>query len=128
MDDFSRYICIYLFKNRYELYEIYRDFTKMIETRFSKPSKFSDLIMPKNLKPMNLLLFYINLVLFLIPLVLALLSKMKGLSANFVIFLMLFMILLLSLLSFLVLGGSCSYFRLHHQSVSFFYCSESNSL
>ena len=34
--------------------------------------------MPKNIKPMNLLLFYINLVLFHIPLVLALLSKMAG--------------------------------------------------
>ena len=38
-DDFSRYTWIYLFKNRYELYQIYRDFTKMIETRFSKPIK-----------------------------------------------------------------------------------------
>ena len=47
---------------------------------------------------MNLLLFYINMVLFLIPLVLTLLSKMAGLSVNFVIFLMLFVLLLLSLL------------------------------
>ena len=39
MDDFSRYTWIYLFKNRSELYQIYRDFTKMIETRFSKPIK-----------------------------------------------------------------------------------------
>ena len=39
MDDFSRYSWIYLFKNRSELYQIYRDFTKMIETRFSKPIK-----------------------------------------------------------------------------------------
>ena len=61
--------------------------------------------MPNNLKPMNLLLFYINLVLFLIPLVLALLSKMAGLSINFVIFLMLFVILLLSLLFLLSFGG-----------------------
>ena len=36
VDDFSRYTWIYLFKNRSELYQIYRDFTKMIETRFSK--------------------------------------------------------------------------------------------
>ena len=28
VDDFSRYTWIYLFKNRYELYQIYRDFTK----------------------------------------------------------------------------------------------------
>ena len=39
MDDFSRYTCIYLFKNRSKLYQIYRDFTKMIETQFSKPIK-----------------------------------------------------------------------------------------
>ena len=39
MDDFSRYTWIYLFKNRFELYHIYRDFTKMIETQFSKPIK-----------------------------------------------------------------------------------------
>ena len=61
--------------------------------------------MPKNIKPMNLPLFYINLVLFLIPLVQTLLSKMVGLSANFVIFLMLFMLLLLSLLLLLNFGG-----------------------
>ena len=40
MYDFSRYTWIYLFKNCYELYQIYCDFTKMIETRFSKPIKF----------------------------------------------------------------------------------------
>ena len=39
VDDFFRYTWIYLFKNRYELYPIYRDFTKMIETQFSKPIK-----------------------------------------------------------------------------------------
>ena len=39
VDDFSRYTWIYLFKNRYELYQIYGDFTKMIETKFSKPIK-----------------------------------------------------------------------------------------
>ena len=39
VDDFSRYTWIYLFKNRYELYQIYHDFTKMIETQFSKPIK-----------------------------------------------------------------------------------------
>ena len=61
--------------------------------------------MPKNIKPMNLLFFYINLVLFLILLVLALLSKMAGLSANFVIFLMLFVLLLLPLLLFLIFRG-----------------------
>ena len=61
--------------------------------------------MPKNIKPMNLLLFYINMVLFLIPLLLALLSKMVGLSANFVIFLMLFVLLLLPLLLILNFGG-----------------------
>ena len=60
--------------------------------------------MPKNIKPMNLPLFYINLVLFLIPLVQALLNKMVGLSANFVIFLMLFVLLLLPLL-LLSFGG-----------------------
>ena len=61
--------------------------------------------MPKNIKPMNLLLFYINFVLFLIPHVLELLSKMAGLSANFVIFLMLFVLLLLPLLLILSFGG-----------------------
>ena len=39
VDDFSRYNWIYLFKNRYELYQTYRDFTKIIETQFSKPVK-----------------------------------------------------------------------------------------
>ena len=38
-DDFSQYTWIYLFKNRSELYQIYCDFTKMIETQFSKPIK-----------------------------------------------------------------------------------------
>ena len=61
--------------------------------------------MPKNIKPMNLLLFYFNLVLFLIPLVLAHLSKMAGLSANFVLFLMLFVLQLLSLILLLSFGG-----------------------
>ena len=67
------------------------------------------MIMPKNIKPMNLPIFYINLVLFLIPLVQALLSKMAGLSANFVIFLMLFMLLLLPLLLFLSFGGEATF-------------------
>ena len=61
--------------------------------------------MPKNIKPMNLLLFYVNLVMFLIPLMLALLIKMTGLSTNFVIFLMLFVLLLLLLLLLLSFGG-----------------------
>ena len=61
--------------------------------------------MPKNIKTVNLLLFYINLVLFLISLVLALLSNMAGLSANFVMFLMLFMLLLLPFLLLLNFGG-----------------------
>ena len=39
VNDFYRYTWIYLFKNRSELYQIYRDFTKMIETQFSKPLK-----------------------------------------------------------------------------------------
>ena len=39
VDDFSGYTWIYLFKNHSELYQIYRDFTKMIETQFSKPIK-----------------------------------------------------------------------------------------
>ena len=39
VDDFSQYTWIYLFKNRSKLYQIYRDFTKMIKTRFSKPIK-----------------------------------------------------------------------------------------
>ena len=39
VDNFSRYTWIYLFKNCYELYQIYCDFTKIIETQFSKPIK-----------------------------------------------------------------------------------------
>ena len=39
VDYFSRYTWIYLFKNSSELYQIYHDFTKMIETQFSKPIK-----------------------------------------------------------------------------------------
>ena len=78
---------------------------KLLKHGFLNLSKFSDLIMPNNIKPMNLPLFYINLVLFLIPLVQALLSTMAGLSANFVIFLMLFVLLLLLLLLLLSFGG-----------------------
>ena len=78
---------------------------KRLKHSFLNLSKFSDLIMPKNINPMTLPLFYINLVLFLIPLVLALLSEMAGLSANFVIFLKLFMLLLLPLLLLLSFGG-----------------------
>ena len=102
---FSRYTWIYLFKNSFELYQIYRDFTKMIETQFSKPIKVFRSDNAQDIKPMNLPLFYINLVLFLIPLVQTLLSKMAGLSANFVIFLMLFVLLLLPLLLLLSFGG-----------------------
>ena len=61
--------------------------------------------MPKNIKPMNLPLFYINLELFLSHFVQALLNKMAGLSANFIIFLMLFVLLLLPLLLLLSFGG-----------------------
>ena len=71
VDDFFRYTWIYLFKNRSEHYQIYCDFTKMIETQFLNLSKFLDLIMPKNIKYLNLPIFSINLVLFLIPLLLA---------------------------------------------------------
>ena len=39
LDDFSRYTWIYLFKNRSELSQKYHDFSKMIETQFSKPIK-----------------------------------------------------------------------------------------
>ena len=39
VDDFYRYTWIYLFKNCFELYQIYCDFTKMIETQYSKPIK-----------------------------------------------------------------------------------------
>ena len=39
VDDFYRYTWIYLFKNHSKLHQIYRDFTKMIETQFSKPIK-----------------------------------------------------------------------------------------
>ena len=39
VDDFSRYTWICLFKNCFELYQIYHDFTKMIETQFFKPIK-----------------------------------------------------------------------------------------
>ena len=78
---------------------------KCLKHSFLNLSKFSDLIMLKNIKSMNLPLFYINLVLLLIPLVLAFLSKMAGLSTNFVIFLMLFVLLLLPLLLLLSFGG-----------------------
>ena len=105
MDDFSRYTWIYLFKNHFELYQIYHDFTKMIETQISKYIKVFKYDNAQEYKPMNLPLFYVNLVLFLIPLVQGLLRKMAGLSANFVIFLMLFVLLLLPLLLLLSFGG-----------------------
>jgi hypothetical protein len=38
-DDFSRYIWIYLMKNRSEVLIIYRDFAKMIQTQYSKVIK-----------------------------------------------------------------------------------------
>ena len=39
VNDFSQYTWIYLFKNHSELCQIFHDFTKMIETQFSKPIK-----------------------------------------------------------------------------------------
>ena len=39
INDFSRYTWLYLIKNRYEILTIYRDFAKMIETRYSKVIK-----------------------------------------------------------------------------------------
>ena len=100
MDDFSRYTWIYFFKNRYELYQIYRDFTKMIETQFSKPIKVFRFDNAQEYKAHEF-----TSILFLIPLVQALLNKMARLSVNFVIFLMLFVLLLLPLLLLLSFGG-----------------------
>ena len=76
-----------------------------IYTANFSPMHVSQMIMPKNIKPMNLPLFYTNLVLFLISLVQALLSKMAELSANFVIFLTLFVLLQLLLLLLLSFWG-----------------------
>jgi hypothetical protein len=39
VDDFSHYTWIYLMKNRSEVLTIYRDFTKMIQTQYSKAIK-----------------------------------------------------------------------------------------
>jgi hypothetical protein len=39
VDDFSRYTWIYLMKNRFEVLTIYRDFAKMIQTKYSKVIK-----------------------------------------------------------------------------------------
>ena len=105
VDDFSRYTWIYLFKNRSELSQIYRDFTKMIETQFSKPIKVFRSDNAQEYKAHEFTIFSINLVLSLTLLVLALLNKMVGLSANFIIFLMLFVPLLLPLLLHLRFGG-----------------------
>ena len=106
VDDFSRYTWIYLFKNRSKLSQIYRDFTKMIETQFSKPIKvfrsdnaqeykaheFTDILHQSGTIPHSSCA--------------ELLRKMVGLSANFVIFLMLFVPLLLPLLLLLRFGGN----------------------
>ena len=89
---------------------------KCLKHSFLNLSKFSDMIMPKNIKPMNLPLFSINLVLFLIPLVLTFLRKMVELSANFVIFLLLFMLLLLPLLLLLSFGGKLPSPSVHNQT------------
>jgi hypothetical protein len=39
VDNFSRYTWIYLMKNRFEVLTIYRDFAKMIQTKYSKVIK-----------------------------------------------------------------------------------------
>jgi hypothetical protein len=39
VDDFFRYTWIYLMKNRFEVFTIYRDFAKMIQTKYSKAIK-----------------------------------------------------------------------------------------
>ena len=130
MDDFSLYTRIYLFKNCFELYQIYRDFTKMIETQFFKPIKVfrSDNAQEHKAHEFTSILHQFGIVPHSSCAGALILSKMAGLSANFIIFLMLFVLLLLPLLLLLSFGGICSYYCLHHQSVSFSHCSESNSL
>ena len=127
MDDFFRYTWIYLFKNCSKLYQIYHDFTKMIETQFSKAIKVfrSDNAQEYKAHEFTSILHQFGTV----PhsSCAGLLSKMAGLSANFVIFLMLFTLYYYRFYSFSILGGSYSYCRLHHQSVSFSHCSESTS-
>ena len=105
VDDFSRYTWIYLFKIVPNFLKYIVTLPKWLKHNFLNLSKFSGPIMPKNIKPMNLLIFSIIMVLSLTLLVLALLNKMVGLSANFVIFLMLFVPLLLPLLLLLRFGG-----------------------
>jgi transposase InsO family protein len=39
VDNFSRYTLIYLMKNRSEVFTIYRDFAKMVQTQYSKTIK-----------------------------------------------------------------------------------------
>ena len=104
VDDFSRYTWIYLFKNRFELYQIYRDFTKMIETQFSKPIKVfrSDNAQEYKAPEFTSILHQFGIV----PhsFCAGTSQQMVGLSANFFIFLMLFVLLLLLLLHLLSFG------------------------
>jgi hypothetical protein len=39
VDDFSHYTLVFLMKSCYELFDIYRNFAKMVETQFSKRIK-----------------------------------------------------------------------------------------
>ena len=105
MDDFSRYTWIYLFNNRSELYQIYRDFTNMIQTQFSKPIKVfkSDNAQEYKAHEFTSILHQFGIVPHSsCPRT----SQQNGrLSANFVIFLMLFMLLLMPLPLLLSFGG-----------------------
>ena len=105
VDDFSRYTWIYLFKNHSELYQRYRDFSKMIETRFFKPIKIfrSDNAQEYKAYEFTSILHQFGT----IPhsSCAGTSQQMAGLSANFFIFLMLFVLLLLRLLLLLSFGG-----------------------
>ena len=123
VDDFSRYTWIYLFKNRSELSQIYRDFTKMIETQFSKPIKvfrsdnaqeykayeFTSILHQFGIVPHS---SYANT------------SQQNGRAERKLRHILDVVCNYYSrFYSYSVLRGNCSYCRLHHQSVSFSHCS-----
>ena len=124
MDDFSRYTWIYLFKNRSELYQIYRDFIKMIETQFSKPIKvfrFDNAQEYKAHEFTSILHKFCT-----VPHSSRAGTSQQNGRAERKLRHILDVVRATTIAACtpsLFWGGSCSYYRLHHQSVSFSHCS-----
>ena len=127
--DCSRYTWIYLFKNHSKLYQIYRDFTKMIETQFSKPIKVfrSDNAQEYKAHEFTSILHQFGNV----PHSSCAGTSQQNGRAKSKLCHILDVVCATTISASTpsqFWGGSCSYCRLHHQLVSFSHCSESNFL